>query len=405
MTVATAEKDELRLRRRKSRLRYIRENYPLYLMILPAIVFVFIFAYVPMYGIQIAFRDFKVRDGYWGSEWVGLEHIIRFVTSSNFWQLIRNTIGISLYSLAVGFPVPIILSVMLNELRSNRLRRTAQMIFYAPHFLSSVAVCGIVVLFTQRETGIINLLIMMLGREGVEFLAKPEFFKTIYVISGIWQDMGWGTIIYMAALSGVDPGIVEAATIDGANRLQKIWYIDIQTIKPTIVILLIFDILSSFCKSVTQMGILLPQIEIQELLAAETPQMAEKMGELIDTVCRELEGKRVRMEKDTVKLVRDYIEEQYADINLSQQMLADRLNMSFSAFGVFFGNAFGMPFRKYLSDLRIERSKKLLEETELNVKDICTGVGMTDPSYFTKIFKKSTGITPAQYREQSRMLG
>ena len=166
-----------------------------------------------------------------------------------------------------------------------------------------------------------------------------------------------------------------------------------------------FDILSSFCKSVTQMGILLPQIEIQELLAAETPQMAEKMGELIDTVCRELEGKRVRMEKDTVKLVRDYIEEQYADINLSQQMLADRLNMSFSAFGVFFGNAFGMPFRKYLSDLRIERSKKLLEETELNVKDICTGVGMTDPSYFTKIFKKSTGITPAQYREQSRMLG
>ena len=160
MTVATAEKDELRLRRRKSRLRYIRENYPLYLMILPAIVFVFIFAYVPMYGIQIAFRDFKVRDGYWGSEWVGLEHIIRFVTSSNFWQLIRNTIGISLYSLAVGFPVPIILSVMLNELRSNRLRRTAQMIFYAPHFLSSVAVCGIVVLFTQRETGIINLLIM-----------------------------------------------------------------------------------------------------------------------------------------------------------------------------------------------------------------------------------------------------
>lgn len=249
MTVATAEKDELRLRRRKSRLRYIRENYPLYLMILPAIVFVFVFAYVPMYGIQIAFRDFKVRDGYWGSEWVGLEHIIRFVTSSNFWQLIRNTIGISLYSLAVGFPVPIILSVMLNELRSNRLRRTAQMIFYAPHFLSSVAVCGIVVLFTQRETGIINLLIMMLGGEGVEFLAKPEWFKTIYVISGIWQDMGWGTIIYMAALSGVDPGIVEAATIDGANRLQKIWYIDIQTIKPTIVILLIMN-----CGSMLSVG-------------------------------------------------------------------------------------------------------------------------------------------------------
>lgn len=249
MTVATAEKDELRLRKRKRRLRYIKENYPLYLMILPAIVFVFVFAYVPMYGIQIAFRDFKVRDGYWGSEWVGLEHIIRFVTSSNFWQLIRNTIGISLYSLAVGFPVPIILSVMLNELRSNKLRRTAQMIFYAPHFLSSVAVCGIVVLFTQRETGIINLLIMMFGGEGVEFLAKPEWFKTIYVISGIWQNMGWGTIIYMAALSSVDPGIVEAATIDGANRLQKIWYIDIQTIKPTIVILLIMN-----CGSMLSVG-------------------------------------------------------------------------------------------------------------------------------------------------------
>ena len=222
--------------------KYWQENWQYYILLLPAIIFTVVFAYVPMYGAQIAFRDYKVKLGFWGSEWVGMKHFIRFVTSSNFWPLLRNTLGISVYSLVAGFPAPIILAFMLNELQSGKLRKSVQMITYAPHFISAVAVCGLIRLFTQRESGVINLFIMMLGGEGVDFLAEPAYFSTIYVISSIWQELGWGTIIYLAALSGVDPQIVEASVIDGASRLQKIWYIDIPTIMPTIIILLILNV-------------------------------------------------------------------------------------------------------------------------------------------------------------------
>ena len=222
--------------------KYWQENWQYYILLLPAIIFTVVFAYVPMYGAQIAFRDYKVKLGFWGSEWVGMKHFIRFVTSSNFWPLLRNTLGISVYSLVAGFPAPIILAFMLNELQSGKLRKSVQMITYAPHFISAVAVCGLIRLFTQRESGVINLLIMMLGGEGVDFLAEPAYFSTIYVISSIWQELGWGTIIYLAALSGVDPQIVEVSVIDGASRLQKIWYIDIPTIMPTIIILLILNV-------------------------------------------------------------------------------------------------------------------------------------------------------------------
>ncbi len=233
--VSRSEKEIKRARNK----RYWQEHWQYYVLLLPALAFIIIFAYVPMYGIQIAFRDYKIKLGYWGSEWVGLKHFIRFVTASNFWPLFRNTLLLSLYSLIAGFPAPIIMAFMLNELRFNKLRRTIQMISYAPHFVSTVAVCGLVILFTQRETGLINLLIMALGGEGVEFMADPGSFRTIYIVSGIWQELGWGTIIYLAALSGVDPQIVEASIIDGASRLQKIWYIDVPSILPTIIILLI----------------------------------------------------------------------------------------------------------------------------------------------------------------------
>ena len=222
--------------------KYWRENWQYYLLLLPAIAFTIVFAYVPMYGAQIAFRDYKVKLGFWGSEWVGMKHFVCFVTSSNFWPLLRNTLGISVYSLVAGFPAPIILAFMLNELQSSKLRKSVQMITYAPHFISAVAVCGLIRLFTQRESGVINLFIMMLGGEGIDFLAEPAYFSTVYVISSIWQELGWGTIIYLAALSGVDPQIVEASVIDGASRLQKIWYIDIPTIMPTIIILLILNV-------------------------------------------------------------------------------------------------------------------------------------------------------------------
>ena len=229
--------------------KYLRDYWQLYVLVLPAVVFIAIFCYQPMYGAQIAFRNYNARAGIWGSEWVGLEHFKRFLTSSNFWPLLRNTLAISIYSLVAGFPAPIIFAFMLNELRSNKLRKTIQMISYAPYFISSVAVCGLIILFLQRESGLFNVIRMAFGAEGVDFLSKPEYFRTIYVVSGIWQGLGWGTIIYLAALSGVDPQIVEASIIDGASRLQKIWYIDLPSILPTIIILLILN-----CGSILSVG-------------------------------------------------------------------------------------------------------------------------------------------------------
>ena len=220
---------------------YMRENYQLYTLLLPALVFIIIFAYVPMYGAQIAFRDYKITDGIWGSEWVGLKHFIRFVTGINFWQLLWNTVGLSLYTLFAGAPFPILLAIMLNEVSNVHFKKTIQMITYAPYFISTVAVCGLLLLFLQRETGLINLLRIALGSEGYDFMSDPKWFRTIYVLSHIWQYSGWGTIIYIAALTGVDVQIVEAARIDGANRFQKIWYIDLPSILPTIVILLVLD--------------------------------------------------------------------------------------------------------------------------------------------------------------------
>ena len=220
--------------------KHLKSYWQLYVLLLPAVIYIIIFAYQPMYGAQIAFREFSIKKGIWGSDWVGLKHFERFVTSSVFWPLLKNTLGISIYSLVAGFPAPIIFAFMLNELTMNKLKKTMQMITYAPHFISMVAVCGMIVLFTHREYGLINVFLRMLtGAEGIEFLAEPKYFKTIYVVSGIWQELGWGTIIYLAALSGVDPQVVEASVIDGASRFQKIIYINLPYILPTIVIMLI----------------------------------------------------------------------------------------------------------------------------------------------------------------------
>lgn len=221
--------------------RYLRQYYQLYLLVLPSVVFIFIFAYIPMYGAQIAFKNFDIGKGIWGSEWVGLKHFFRFVTASNFWPLLRNTMGINLYALLAGFPIPILLAFVFNELRSRAFAKTVQMITYAPHFISIVAIGGLTVMFLQRETGLVNLVRIALGGEGYDFLSDPKWFKTIYVLSGIWQEMGWGTVIYLSALSAVDQQIVEAARIDGASRLQKILYVDFPCILPTVIIILVLD--------------------------------------------------------------------------------------------------------------------------------------------------------------------
>ena len=153
-----------------------------------------------------------------------------------------NTLGISVYSLLAGFPIPVLLAFLLNELRSQKYKKTVQMVTYIPHFISTVAICSMITLFMDRSTGVINRLIVLMGGEAKAFLAEPRYFKTIYVLTGVWQEMGWGTIIYLAALSAVDPQMMEAATIDGANRLQKIWYINLPSIWPTICVMLILQI-------------------------------------------------------------------------------------------------------------------------------------------------------------------
>ena len=226
----------------------VLHDWQLYLLILPALVYVFTFSYWPMYGIMIAFKEFNARLGIWGSEWVGLSHFIRFVTYPDFWKILFNTLIISLYSLAT-FPLTIILALLLNEIGNHKYKRTVQMLTYAPHFLSTVVICGMIGLFFSRNMGLINNVIEMLGGERIDFLSKPEYFTHLYVWSGVWQDIGWGTIIYLAALSGVSPDLIEAARIDGATRLQVIRHINIPTIMPTIIIMLILS-----CGSILSVG-------------------------------------------------------------------------------------------------------------------------------------------------------
>lgn len=234
---------------RKNKL--IRDTFSdlqLYILILPAVIYVFIFSYIPMYGIQIVFKDFRASLGIWRSEWVGLKHFIRFISYPNFWKIVRNTLNISLYSLAT-FPCSVILALLLNELNNQRFKKAVQMVTYAPHFISTVVLCGMIYLFFARGTGVVNNLRELIGYKRIDFLAKPEYFPHLYVWSGVWQNVGWGTIIYLAALSAVSPELIEAAQIDGATRLQVLYHVNIPTILPTIIIMLILS-----CGSILSVG-------------------------------------------------------------------------------------------------------------------------------------------------------
>lgn len=219
----------------------IRKHWILYLMILPVVIYYIIFAYTPLYGIQLAFKDYIVKKGIWGSPWVGFDHFIRFFKSYNFGLLIKNTLGISIYSLLVGFPIPIIFALMLNYLKNKYLKKTVQMVSYAPYFISTVVMCGMITIFLNPDTGIFNSIRALFGLESIDFLGIPEFFKSIYVWTGVWQGMGWSSIIYISALSGVDYQLHEAAIVDGANKFKRILHVDLPSIKPTIVMLFILQ--------------------------------------------------------------------------------------------------------------------------------------------------------------------
>lgn len=212
-----------------------------YLMALPVIAFYIIFQYWPMYGAIIAFENFNPVKGILHSPWVGFQHFQSFFSSYYLWRLLKNTILISVYDLIFGFPAPIILALLLNEIRRSLFKRSIQTITYLPHFVSTVVMCGIILDFLSQN-GVINSIILLLGGKPVMFLLAPEWFRTIYVGSGIWQHVGWNSIIYLATLASINPQLYEAAIVDGAGRFKQVVHITIPGIMPTIVILLILAI-------------------------------------------------------------------------------------------------------------------------------------------------------------------
>jgi putative aldouronate transport system permease protein len=222
----------------------LRKHKALYLLMLPGILYYLLFKYVPMYGIVIAFQNYSIGRGMLGSKFVGLDHFIEFfVNTPDSWKLIRNTVMLNVYDLLFHFPAPIVLALLFHELRIQWFKRLVQSISYMPHFLSTVVIAGIIVTFLSPSTGIVNhLLVKGFGIEPVLFLGLPEWFRTIYVGSEIWQKIGWGTILYLAAISGVDPTLYEAAKIDGANRLQQVRHITFIGMVPVMIILFVLNL-------------------------------------------------------------------------------------------------------------------------------------------------------------------
>lgn len=212
-----------------------------YMMLLPVMIYYVIFHYLPMFGVVIAFQNFKPAKGLTGSKWVGFKHFIDFFDGPYAWRLIRNTLLLSLYQILIGFPAPILLALLFNEMRGKRYKRVCQTLTYVPHFVSLVVVCGLIRTFTS-STGLITSLFVRFGMEKMNLLAQPQYYRTIYVLSGVWQNIGWGSIIYLATLSNVDPSLFEAADLDGANRLQKILHINLPMLIPIIAVQLIMRV-------------------------------------------------------------------------------------------------------------------------------------------------------------------
>lgn len=248
----------------------LQENWILYVMILPVIFYFLIFEYYPMYGVTLAFKEYYPKKGILGSPWVGFKNFERLFRSYNFGIMLRNTLGISLYSLAVGFTLPIIFALMLNYVKNQKLKKFVQTVSYAPHFISTVVVCSMLTVFMAPETGIFNIFRSLAGLESVNFLSKADWFKDIYVWSGVWQGMGWSAVIYISALSGVDPEMHEAAIIDGASKIQRMIHIDIPSIKGTIVMLLILKMGSIMSVGFEKVYLLQNRLNYNESLIIST---------------------------------------------------------------------------------------------------------------------------------------
>ncbi|WP_434688843.1 ABC transporter permease [Hungatella sp. SB206] len=226
---------------KRGRLKNIKKHWRLLIFVLPALIYVFIFMYLPMYGIIISFEDYKPHLGYLGSPWVGLKHFKRFFTSPNFWPLFKNTVSLSVMQLILTFPLPIILALAINQLRNKKFQKFAQLITYAPHFISVVVLVSVMRLMLDPQTGVINHLLTAMGMEPQFFMGNPQMFRWVYVLSDVWQSTGWNSIIYFAALASVDLSMHEAAIVDGATDIQRIRYIDLPSIMPTVITLLILN--------------------------------------------------------------------------------------------------------------------------------------------------------------------
>lgn len=218
---------------------YILRKRYLYLMLIPAIIYFLVFNYAPMYGILIAFKDFSFKKGIWGSEWIGLENFKYMFQLDNFYTVFKNSILLSLLRILFTFPIPIFLALLLNDIKSSKYQKVMQTLFYLPHFVSWVVIGGILINFLSPVSGIINILIQSLGGEPIFFLAENKYFKPIVILTSIWKDSGWGTIIYLATITGISSDLYEAAKIDGANKLKCLKYITLPSIKSTVVIMLI----------------------------------------------------------------------------------------------------------------------------------------------------------------------
>jgi putative aldouronate transport system permease protein len=221
--------------------RDLARNRTVYLLALPMVAYYFLFHYQPMYGAVIAFKDFAPGRGIWGSPWAGFEHFESFFRSIYFFRVLRNTVVLSVQNLVLGFPAPILLALLLNEIRNHAYKRTVQTVSYLPHFVSIMVICGMIIDFTASD-GLVNDIVAFLGGKRVTMLLKQDLFRPIYVITEIWQRAGWQSIIYLAALTAIDPQLYEAATIDGAGRLRQTWSITLPGLLPTIVIMLILRI-------------------------------------------------------------------------------------------------------------------------------------------------------------------
>ncbi|MCD7736540.1 MAG: ABC transporter permease subunit [Lachnospiraceae bacterium] len=217
----------------------LKKSRQLYLLMLPSIIILVLFTYVPMYGIMIAFEDFSPAKGILGSPWAGLKYFKQYFASYKFWPTIRNTIVISVYSIAVTFPLPIALALMCNQMRARRFKKFFQVSTYLPHFISTVVMCGMIILFTSPSSGVIAKLLSFVGITFPNVMGSASAFPTVFVLSEAWQHVGWDSILYIAALSAIDPALYEAATMDGASKWQKMLHIDIPLLMPTASIMFI----------------------------------------------------------------------------------------------------------------------------------------------------------------------